>query len=75
MKNGPKLGLQHLDKAHVANCRISSISTLLMAYDDREVPESEDLRILADLIHSQSEIMRDCLKRFRQAVEMDSNSQ
>ena len=40
----PKTELQHLGAAYVANRRVSAISTVLIAYDENETLEAEDLR-------------------------------
>jgi len=48
---------------------VLAISGLLMACRDDDTPEPEDLRVIAQLIHSETEIMRDCLHHFRQAVK------
>lgn len=69
MGNDLKAALQHLDAAHVANRRIASVSILLMASENQDLLEVEDLRVLADLIHSQTEIVRDCLGHFMQIAE------
>ena len=61
--------LHHLDKGQQANQRILAVSSLLMACRDDDTPEPDDLRVVAKLIHSETEIMRDCLHHFRQAVK------
>jgi len=40
-----------------------------MACRDDDSPEPDDLWVIAQLIHSETEIMRDCLYHFRQAVK------
>ena len=68
-----KTGLQHLDAAHVANCRIGSISALLMAHEHQPVLDAEDIRVLGDLIHTQTRTIRDCLAHFTDTREKHSN--
>jgi len=64
-----KIELERIDKGHQANRLVLAVSSLLMACRDEDTPEPEDLRVIAQLIHSETEIMRDYLHDFRQAVK------
>jgi len=64
-----KIELERIDKGHQANRRVLAVTSLLMACRDDDSPEPDDLRVIAQLIHSETEIMRDCLHHFRQAVK------
>ena len=60
MTNRKKSKLMHLDKGQQACCRISALSRLLMSCDGDMLP-TNDLRELADLIHTEAETMRACI--------------
>jgi hypothetical protein len=58
-----------LDRGLQANNRVLAVSNLLMSGRDTDSPEPDDLRVIAHLIHSETEKMRDCLQHFRQALK------